>query len=35
MNIEARKEEFVQEFLKLQNEDSVAKFEKMLRNEKK
>ena len=34
MNIEARKIEFVQEFLKLQNEDAISKLEKILRKEK-
>ena len=31
MNIEARKIEFIQEFLKLQNEEVIAKLEKTLR----
>ena len=35
MNIETRKEIFVQEFLKLQNEEVLSKFEKMLKKEKK
>jgi hypothetical protein len=34
MNIEARKIEFVQEFLKLQSEEAIAKLEKILRKEK-
>ena len=34
MNIEARKIEFVQEFLKLESEDAISKLEKILRNEK-
>ena len=33
-NIEARKIEFVQEFLKLQSEDVVSHLEKILRKEK-
>ena len=35
MNLEARKIEFVQEFLKLQSEDAVSRLEKILRKEKK
>ena len=35
MNIEARKIEFVQEFLKLESEDAISKLEKILRKEKK
>ena len=35
MNLEARKIEFVQEFLKLQSEETVSRLEKILRNEKK
>lgn len=35
MNIEARKIEFVQEFLKLQNEEAISKLEKILRKETK
>jgi len=35
MNLEARKIEFVQEFLKLQSEEAVSRLEKILRNEKK
>ena len=35
MNIEARKIEFVQEFLKLQNEDSISRLEKILKKERK
>ena len=34
MNLEARKIEFVQEFLKLQSEDVVSRLEKILRKEK-
>lgn len=34
MNIETRKIKFVQEFLKLQNEKSISKFEKLLSKEK-
>lgn len=34
MNLEARKIEFVQEFLKLQSEESVSRLEKILRKEK-
>lgn len=34
MNIEARKIEFVQEFLKLESEDAISKLEKILRKEK-
>lgn len=34
MNIEARKIEFVQEFLKLESEDAISKLEKILRREK-
>lgn len=34
MNIEARKIEFVQEFLKLESEDAISKLEKILREEK-
>lgn len=33
MNIEARKIEFVQEFLKLESEKAIAKFEKLLQKE--
>jgi len=35
MNIETRKIEFVQEFLKLQSEEAISKLEKILRKEKK
>ena len=35
MNLEARKIEFVQEFLKLQSEEAVSRLEKVLRKEKK
>lgn len=35
MDIETRKEIFVQEFLKLQNEEVLSKFEKMLKKERK
>ena len=34
MNIESRKLEFIQEFLKLQNEDTILLFEKLLQKEK-
>lgn len=34
MDIQTRKIEFVQEFLKLQNEELIARFEKLLRTEK-
>lgn len=34
MNLEARKIEFVQEFLKLQSEEVVSRLEKILREEK-
>ena len=33
MNIEARKIEFIQEFLKVQSEDVISRFEKLLRKE--
>ena len=33
MNIEARKIEFVQEFLKVQSEDVISRLEKILRKE--
>lgn len=33
MNLEARKIEFVKEFLKLQSEEAVARLEKILRKE--
>jgi len=35
MSIETRKIEFVQEFLKLQSEKSISKFEKILKTENK
>ena len=35
MNLEARKIEFVQEFLKLQSEEVVSQLEKILRSEKR
>ena len=35
MNIEARKIEFVKEFLKLQSEEAISRLENILRNEKK
>ncbi len=35
MNIEARKIEFVQEFLKLQSEEAISRLEKILRKEQK
>jgi hypothetical protein len=34
MNIEARKIEFLKEFLKLQSEDAISRLEKILRKEK-
>ena len=34
MNLEARKIEFIQEFLKLQSDDAISKFEKILKKEK-
>lgn len=34
MTIEARKIEFIQEFLKLQSEESLSKLEKILQEEK-
>ena len=34
MNIEARKLEFIQEFLKLQREEAISKLEKILRKER-
>lgn len=34
MNLEARKIKFIQEFLKLQSEESVSLLEKILRKEK-
>ncbi len=34
MNIEARKIEFIQEFLKLQSEEAISKLEKILIKEK-
>ncbi|RXJ44510.1 hypothetical protein [Gelidibacter gilvus] len=33
MNIEARKIEFIQEFLKVQSEDVISRLEKILRKE--
>ena len=33
MNLEARKIEFVQEFLKIQSEDVISRLEKILRKE--
>ncbi len=35
MNLEARKIEFVQEFLNIQSEEIVSRLEKILRKEKK
>ncbi len=35
MNLEARKIEFVQEFLKLQSEEVISKLEKLLKKEQK
>tara|TARA_R110002012_G_scaffold42418_8_gene115468 strand:+ start:16792 stop:17025 length:234 start_codon:yes stop_codon:yes gene_type:complete len=34
MNLEARKIEFVQEFLKLQSEEAVSRLEKLLKKER-
>lgn len=34
MNIEARKIKFIQEFLKLESEESISKLEKILQEEK-
>lgn len=34
MNLEARKIEFVQEFLKLQSEETISRLEEMLEKEK-
>ena len=34
MNLEARKIEFVQEFLKLQSEEVISRLEKILKKEK-
>jgi hypothetical protein len=34
MNLETRKIEFVQEFLKLQSEEAISKLEKILKKEK-
>lgn len=34
MNIESRKIRFVQEFLKIQSEDTIARLEKILRKER-
>ena len=34
MNLEARKIEFVQEFLKLQSEEAISRLENILRKEK-
>jgi glutamine amidotransferase-like uncharacterized protein len=34
MELEARKIEFIQEFLKLQSEEVISKFEKILKKEK-
>jgi len=35
MDLEARKTEFIQEFLKLQSEEAIARLEKVLKKEKK
>ncbi|CAM4283479.1 hypothetical protein [Gillisia hiemivivida] len=35
MELEARKIEFIQEFLKLQSEEAISRLEKVLRKEKK
>ena len=34
MNIEARKIEFIQEFLKLQSDEAITRLEKLLRKER-
>ncbi|MDY0077951.1 MAG: hypothetical protein RBR87_11840 [Bacteroidales bacterium] len=34
MDLQSRKTEFVQEFLKLQSEEAISRLEKLLRNEK-
>ena len=34
MNLEARKIEFIKEFLKLQSEEAISRLEKILRKEK-
>ena len=34
MNLEARKIEFIKEFLKLQSEEAISRLEKVLRKEK-
>ena len=35
MDLQCRKIEFVQEFLKIQSEDAISRLEKLLRKEKK
>lgn len=35
MNLEARKIQFIQEFLKLESEEKISQFENMLKKEKK
>lgn len=35
MDLQSRKIEFVQEFLKIQSEEAISKLEKLLRKEKK
>ena len=35
MDLEARKIEFIQDFLKLQSEEAIARLEKVLKKEKK
>lgn len=35
MNLEARKIEFVQEFLKFQSDEAVSQLEKLLKNKKR
>ncbi len=35
MNLEARKLEFIREFLKLQSEEAISRFEKLLKRERK
>lgn len=35
MDLQSRKIEFIQEFLKLKNEEAISRFEKLLKKEKK
>lgn len=35
MDLEARKSEFIQEFLKIQSEEAISRLEKVLKKEKK